>query len=154
MTQVRWLLFALCVAACTSTPLAKSACACSCDPKDVPTSFANADRVVRGRVTGIVRDRVSGLLRVDVEVAETFKSLDPTRTALLTRPDGASCGYEFRVGQEYVVFATHPVMFAFGTVTKLPSSALIVHMCGGTAEVRSLHGKQTLDALRRLAPRK
>ena len=87
--------------------------ACSCVPPDPPPiAFANTDAVFAGRVTQISDPRWPGGLvssadpvRVVFQVNDSWKGVTTTTVLIATAVSGASCGYTFDVGRQYVVYA-------------------------------------------------
>jgi hypothetical protein len=136
--------------------MADPAWACSCDPRPVPGSFENADFVVSGLVTAISLDPQTRLLRVQLDVRESFKTQAPgVAVEIYTAPYGVSCfGFDLHVGREYVLFASAPGSISVKNPPKVPAGALIVWLCGGTAEIGNLQGNQALQQLRKLVRRK
>ena len=135
-----------------SKAAAMPAAVCDCSQPTMPRSYELADVVVRGRVIGIVLDAASGWLRVDVEVAETFKQPRLGPHSFYTDTFGVTCeGYDFRVGREYVIFADVPAKLSTGR--KVSLAGVIVTLCGGTSEMNR-DGVEALAALRKLMRRK
>jgi hypothetical protein len=108
--------------------------------------------VVSGLVTAINLDRQTGLLRVEVDIRESFKreAANPPR-AIYTALFGNSCyGFDFRVGREYVIFALAPPTARWGPSPRVRTTGLVVALCGGTAEIGNLHGNRALQELRKI----
>lgn len=142
----------------TASGSADPAFACSCASGPVQRSFKAADLVVLGRVMAIqVVDEYPGLLRVETEVIESFKSgVRSIPKVVYTQMSGASCyGYHFDVGRQYVIFASNPQNLpAAASAPLVPPNELLVSLCGGTEETGNLYGNQALNALRKIASRK
>ncbi len=89
--------------------------ACRCDTKPpVERAIASSDAVFVGRLTKMeLAMRPEGQFTREVVVctfanAEVLKGADePTKDmVIVTAPHEASCGYSFRIGSEYLVYAT------------------------------------------------
>lgn len=98
----------------------ETAWACSCVPPDPPpVAFTNAHAVFVGGVTAIndptwlartfpflpiVYSSADPVL-VNFQVADSWRGVTTTTVAIRTAASGASCGYTFEVGKQYVVYA-------------------------------------------------
>lgn len=97
-----------------------SAWACSCVMPSPPNvAFGEANAVFSGRVTdisggagplarllslvGIYRE-VDYRRSVTLEVVDSWKGVDATRTTINTYLGGGDCGYEFSRGSEYLIY--------------------------------------------------
>ncbi|WP_203909745.1 hypothetical protein [Rhizocola hellebori] len=86
----------------------QSACACSCALSSEPEFTNNADLIFVGVVTAI--DKPFGIggggeLKVDFVVEDVSKGDSAGHLTLLTASDGAACGYDFKVGHRFKVYA-------------------------------------------------
>jgi len=85
------------------------ACACSCKELTPEESRDEADLVFAGTVTEIDRPLFvlssADPVTVTLAVSRAYKGEVATRMTLTTPLDGASCGYPFVEGKEYLVFA-------------------------------------------------
>ena len=87
--------------------------ACSCVPPDPPPiAFANMEAVFVGNVTQISDPSWPGGLvssadpvRVVLQVNDSWKGVTTATVLVETAVSGASCGYTFDVGRQYVVYA-------------------------------------------------
>ena len=85
--------------------------ACSCAGPGAPCEAAwRADVVFVGHVVSIDRSTTSrhpvlGGRRVELAVVEAFRGLQLSQVSLLTGSGGADCGYPFKMGESYVVYA-------------------------------------------------
>ena len=87
--------------------------ACSCVPPDPPPiAFANMEAVFVGNVTQISDPSWPGGLvssadpvRVVLQVNDSWKGVTTATVLVETAVSGASCGYTFDVGKQYVVYA-------------------------------------------------
>jgi len=85
--------------------------ACSCLPPSSPkVSLEEANAVFAGKVIDI--DTPNGIsiggadpVRVIFEVSEIWKGSDFKTVTITTARDSTSCGYPFRKGEEYIVYA-------------------------------------------------
>jgi hypothetical protein len=116
----------------------KPASACSCVPPDPPpVAFTNAHAVFVGDVTAIndptwlartfpflpiVYSSADPVL-VNFQVSDSWKGVTTTTVAIQTAVSGASCGYTFEAGKQYVVYAYQS------------SGVLETNMCTRTNEV-------------------
>jgi len=85
--------------------------ACSCIPPDpVDREFHKASAVFEGRVTDIGQNfafwRTPPNTRISFEVARVWKGPTNRTITVQSSPNSASCGYEFTIGEEYLVY-TH-----------------------------------------------
>jgi hypothetical protein len=87
------------------------ACACSCVGETRPEELAEGAAIV---FVGIVHDIDAPFqllqgsadpVTVRFDVTEVHKGDVPERISVVTARDGASCGYPFRAGGQYLVFA-------------------------------------------------
>jgi hypothetical protein len=103
------------------------ACACSCADGTAQELFDDSEMVFRGVVSKIDAPLFVGNsgapVRVTLTVSEVFKGTVSSRMTVTTPLDGASCGYEFVEGRQYVVLAS---MYE-GTVT--------TSLCSGNRDV-------------------
>ncbi|MCH2225628.1 MAG: hypothetical protein MK066_12730 [Crocinitomicaceae bacterium] len=82
--------------------------ACDCIPQpEMSLEFHRTRTVFVGRVTNIKPDSDSkgALLVVTFEVSDNLKSSKKSTIKIKTSASGKSCGYEFRLGQRYLVYA-------------------------------------------------
>lgn len=83
--------------------------ACSClMPSDPLTSLEESDAVFRGTVTAVnAGDDVSSNTTVVFQVEEIWKADNVVKLeSIETAGDSAGCGYNFEVGNEYIVYAS------------------------------------------------
>ena len=120
--------------------------ACDCDVPPIATAIRRADIIVTGRITKLEWVESSGVIRVEIAIAESLKGPAAKGTVVAyTRPYGVSCfGYDLRIGRDYIVFASHPQP-AIEPVT-LPPSSYLIGLCGGTSELGQRQGNQRLTA--------
>ncbi len=90
----------------------RAAAACSCLPSGPPCqTFFQADAVFIGTVREIAPIEGSGHhpqwpnLRVRLVVDRSLRGVEGKTVELMTQPSGGLCGYPFRVGEKYVVYA-------------------------------------------------
>lgn len=82
----------------------RPAYACSCVRPPAPNqALANAAVVFSGRVTNI--ERVKGRLNVTFRVDKHWKGTPGQSLTVQTSATTATCGYPFKVGQTYLVYA-------------------------------------------------
>jgi len=101
---------------------AREARACSCAGSGPPCqSVFQADAIFAGTVRGITAlpdddlpppppgsTRIPRALRVDFADVQVYRGQDAT-TSVLTAGSGAACGYQFKQGERYLVYATRQV---------------------------------------------
>jgi hypothetical protein len=129
-------------AALVTAPCVRPALACSCAEPPPEVAYERAAAVFVGKVTSIERPFFdwlgitrSGDRLIHFAVTKRWKGL-PTATAIVRAPlTGEACGYPFREGETYLVYAIGGVVPTTG-------------ICAGTKEV-SIAGKdqQALEAL-------
>ncbi|MEK7324929.1 MAG: hypothetical protein AAB217_06690, partial [Chloroflexota bacterium] len=98
----------------------RPASACSCIPPDPPpVAFTNAHAVFVGSVTAIndpawlartfpflpIVYSSADPVAVNFQVSDSWKGVTTTTVVIRTAVSGASCGYTFNVGRQYVVYA-------------------------------------------------
>jgi hypothetical protein len=89
----------------------QKAYACSCIPPRPPLeSMANSAAVFSGKVVRIEAEDTPLIssadpVKVVFEVSMVWKGAEDGAIALSTARDSASCGYDFIVGEEYLVYA-------------------------------------------------
>lgn len=105
MTIVRFALVLLTLA------VARDAHACSCTESGPPCqTFFQTEAVFVGTVRSVTpAPRVPPLLenvRVEFEETVGFRGVGGSTPTVFTNSDGPACGYPFKVGQRYVVYAS------------------------------------------------
>lgn len=100
---VRRLLLVFGVLALVLDPSQARACSCL-PPPDPCEAFWEASAVFVGRVTRIFSDG-SSMETVVLDVEESFRGGLGARAQITTETSDAACGYPFRVGERYLVYA-------------------------------------------------
>lgn len=107
----------------TGLAIPKVTYACSCVPPAPPEQvLARADAVFAGTILDVdtfalpLLDRSTVPVRVTIEVNKVWKGGVSERVVIRTARDEAACGYNFNVGDDYLVYA-HPS--EYGLVTGL-----------------------------------
>lgn len=94
----------------------ESACACSCAPPGSPDEeLTRATAVFTGKVVGLAKP-LDGFgpissadpIKVTFQVYTVWKGSISQTTTITTSRSGASCGYTFEKGSEYIVYAHGP----------------------------------------------
>jgi len=90
----------------------ESASACSCVPPGAPLEeLGRSTAVFAGKAiridAGLLYSSADPVM-VTFQVAQVWKGPEHARLTLHTERSGASCGYEFQGGQEYLVYASGP----------------------------------------------
>jgi hypothetical protein len=109
--------------------------ACSCivpPPPDQALQQANA--VFAGKVISIKENNDKYEKTVLFEVTTTWKGIDQKQIEITTPLNSAACGYEFKEGQQYLVYANQEESNQFET-----------NLCTRTAELSS--AKEDLSVL-------
>ena len=79
--------------------------ACSCSPPPPPKESLKLSKAVfLGTVTTIALDKKYGKL-VTFKIIKYWKGIDKPIVSLWTAKSGASCGYGFKEGEKYLVYA-------------------------------------------------
>ena len=124
----------------TMFPPPQTAQACSCvPPESVQKELEKSDAVFRGVVTDMEKPAQffggsSGdLVEVTLEVEETWKGVETKEVIVQTAISSASCGFEFEVGKEYLVYA------------RQTGEGLHVSLCSRTAAIE--YATNDLDEL-------
>ena len=95
-----------------SISIAREAAACECTERPGPcTAFTRDDVVFVGRVVDMIRAEEPTILiglTVRFEIEQPFKGLSVTRRTVdvKTGAESGDCGYDFKPGQRYLVFAS------------------------------------------------
>ena len=112
--------------------------ACSCSESGSPAAeFARADAVFSGKVTRI--REISHGYRVYFAVTRSWKGISTSTTEVTTGYGNGDCGYPFKVGETYVVYA-------YGTPNDLNA-----FICTRTVEVsRAVEDLRYLDTFQPL----
>lgn len=99
------------------------ASACSCIPQNVKQAFLASGSIFAGRVVKIEpnEDSERGGYTVTFEVSEAWKGVRDPILKVNTAGNSAICGYAFKNGQDYLVYAT-----------KEPGYDLRVSLCSRT----------------------
>lgn len=120
-----------CVTLLLAVATARTAEACSCMASGPPCqNFFTVQAVFVGTVREITRTTdpqrpPSRQFRVEFEETNAFKGADPATQTVLTATDGAACGFPFKVGERYVVYASQ----------SKPGAPLHVYVCSRTRHV-------------------
>jgi hypothetical protein len=123
---------------------AKSSYACSCIASPAPVkeqirgAFSYADAVFSGEVVEIKESPAEkDTLLVKFKVAKSWKGNDQPELTIKTARDSAMCGYNFMVGQKYLVYASGA------------GDALSTNNCSRTTTLGSKDDTKYLDKLKR-----
>ncbi|RBW68044.1 hypothetical protein [Bacillus taeanensis] len=85
----------------------KSIYACSCIEPGTPSEELNNSKAVfTGKVLEITEDETNYEKEVVFEVLSTYKGVTEPQVTLYTGMNSAACGFNFTVGEEYLVYAT------------------------------------------------
>jgi hypothetical protein len=105
----RWMIGATASATIMFAP-GHDALACSCgDIGPACQNYFQVAAVFVGTVESITsapdQDPPYGKLRIEFAVAETFRGTLSSKATAFTATSGAACGYQFKVGERYLVYA-------------------------------------------------
>lgn len=123
---------------CTTLLAPDRAYACSCaveagvtKQERVQEAFSQANAVFAGKVTGVEDPPPSSVVSsadpvtVTFDVSEAWKGVQAETLEITTPMSGASCGYEFKAGEEYLVYAPEDMEIWLCGETKLLSDAKV-----------------------------
>lgn len=106
-----------------SVALPSTASACSCEqPPAVSEELSRSDAVFSGKV--IATDDKLALFSpathsVVFQVARVWKGSGKSQIKIKTGQGGGDCGYDFNVGQEYLVYAVESTMYGANQLTTI-----------------------------------
>ena len=113
---IRWTLMLSVVIGIGITLWPRPCYACSCIPqRPVQEALQDAAAVFSGRVVAVNVDGMAGGFKVTVAVSTVWKGPQYQQITLSTNGGSASCGYEFTVGREYLIFAHDDGVEQFAT---------------------------------------
>ena len=140
MTAAVWrITVRIAVLVATATACADPAAACACVKAGPPCQeFWNATAIFAGRVESLSRASPDSI-SVTFSVQEWFRGARSARVTLSTPSSAAGCGYSFRRGREYLVYA----------VTVAGTAELTTSRCSRTQPVES--ATADLDYVRNLS---
>jgi len=111
-----------------SFPSNTSACSCAELPS-VEEEFERSQAVFSGKVVDIREKRsIKGYITKSVlfEVTDTWKGVKQSQIIITTGQGGGDCGFDFKEGQEYLVYANESTMYG--------AKALVSTLCNRTNE--------------------
>ena len=100
-----------------------AAIACSCErPPGVAEELERSDAVFSGKVIAI--EEKPPLLSVPsktviFEVARTWKGIEQSQVKITTGQGGGDCGFEFNMGQEYLVYAVKSNSYGLNSLSTI-----------------------------------
>lgn len=110
-----FLMIAVLLAGIVAWPTAASACSCAETP-GVSQELERSDAIFSGKVISI--EEKTALLpgsypskAVIFEVAKIWKGMEQSQVKITTGLDDGDCGFDFSVGQEYLVYAVKSEMY-------------------------------------------
>ncbi len=95
------------------TPSRTHACSCA-GPQNPEVALDQADAVFSGKVLEIKKDNPFGGYskpNVLIEVTKTWKGVSESQVIIVTGQGGGDCGFDFVIGQKYLVYARHSVLY-------------------------------------------
>ena len=113
----------------TLFPSYGSACSCA-QPPGVKEELSQSKAVFSGKVIEVEEKKsVTGFTTKAVlfEVKEVWKGVSQSQIEVTTGAGGGDCGYEFKAGQDYLVYANDSDMYGFKKLT--------VIICSRTADI-------------------
>jgi hypothetical protein len=117
-----------------SFPLITSACSCAELPS-VEEEFERSQAVFSGKVVDVREKRsIKGYQTKSVlfEVTNTWKGVNQSQMIITTGQGGGDCGFDFKEGQEYLVYANESTMYG--------AKALVSTLCNRTNKLSILQG--------------
>ncbi|WP_299313222.1 hypothetical protein [uncultured Aquimarina sp.] len=128
-------------------------CACSCSDTDQPLgkkvkeAFLSADLIFTGKVIDIKEINTilpykssSDPVVYTFEVIQKIKGkTKKTILKILSSNSGASCGYNFQLGESYLVYSSVSDHFAKQTGIK---TSFVTSLCRRNQELQSVHKKE------------
>lgn len=108
-----------------------SACKCAELPS-VEEEFERSQAVFSGKVVDIREKRsLKGNITKSVlfEVSKTWKGVKQSQIIITTGQGGGDCGFDFKEGQDYLVYANESTMYG--------AKSLVSVICNRTNELRS-----------------
>ncbi|MDV6377141.1 LPXTG cell wall anchor domain-containing protein [Sporosarcina sp. GW1-11] len=116
-------------------PIPTAACSCMMPPSaDIALSVATA--VFSGEVVKVEKNNKDNGKTIHFNVREIWKGIDSATVSVFTGNDSASCGIDFTVGKEYLVYAH--------TMDSSGKSILSTTLCDRTAELANAADDLTL----------
>lgn len=110
---------------------ASSVVACSCvENPSVEVALQKSDAVFSGNVIDVREKRQPNGYRpksVHFEVIDTWKGVEETQIIIVTGLGGGDCGFDFKEGQEYLVYANESTMYG--------DKSLVAIICSRTTEL-------------------
>lgn len=126
-----YICFALFFVLFTSAPSTAYACSCVELPS-VKEEYERSAAVFAGKVLEVKeRQQINGQRTKSVlfDVTTTWKGVSESQVFITTGFDGGDCGYEFKQGKEYIVYASQSSMYG--------GNALVTTICDRTNEAAS-----------------
>ena len=112
----------------SSFPSNTSACSCAELPS-VEEEFEQSQAVFSGKVVDVREKRsIKGYITKSVlfEVTNTWKGVKQSQIIITTGQGGGDCGFDFKEGQEYLVYANESTMYG--------AKVLVSTLCNRTNE--------------------
>jgi len=82
-----------------------TALACSCGVTEIEGDYENYDYIFTGKVTSIEALITTRFNKVEFELNSFYKGLENFSGYVYSHQNGATCGYSFKLGGEYLVFS-------------------------------------------------
>jgi len=129
---VRYLLsIFICILIIVPLPSITSACSCAKLPT-VEDGFQHSKAVFSGKVIDIKdKKTIQGYMSKSVlfEVSNTWKGVEQSQIMITTGQGGGDCGFDFKEGKEYLVYANDSTMYG--------AESLVSIICDRTNELNS-----------------
>ncbi|HEY6559735.1 MAG TPA: hypothetical protein VI072_20775 [Polyangiaceae bacterium] len=122
---MRALSTALAAFAVASFPSRSDACSCI-DPGSVAAGFDASGSVLEGKVLSLQHQPAAHRISARLEVLQRWKGASGKTVEVVTTDQGSMCGFEFRRGERYLIFAqatTSPLSVSICSLSKPSNGA-------------------------------
>ena len=82
-----------------------SVLACSCAKSEIEDAYENFDYIFKGKVTSVEPSNKSSFNKIKFDVYHSYKGPESNIRDVFSHQSGATCGYSFELGSEYIVFS-------------------------------------------------
>lgn len=129
-----FMMIAVMIAGVVAWPTAASACSCE-QPPGVAEELSRSDAVFSGKVISI--EEKPPLLSVPsktviFQVGRIWKGIEQSQVKITTGQGGGDCGFDFNMGQEYLVYAVKSNSYGLNSLSTI--------ICDRTATLSQAQG--------------